>query len=158
MVRRCLVSVFTFSLVALTFVGQFPVVAERNLGIDERSTAYGVLYACFGAGRSSARCRSAPCSPTGPRPASCAGLVAYSVSLTVFALLRDPAPAYPVVVVVGLTYFAYITSLSTVLQEQLADHERGGSRCGSWGSAARCRSATSWRGRSSTAPRSRSSC
>jgi predicted MFS family arabinose efflux permease len=125
-VRRCLVSVFVFSLVALTFVGQFPVVAERNLGIDERSTAYGVLYACFGAGavigalsigtvfanRSKARIVRV-------------ALVAYAVSLTVFALLRDPALAYPVVVVVGLTYFAYITSLSTVLQEQLADHERG---------------------------------
>ena len=40
-VRRCLVTIVTFSLVALTFVGQFPVVAERNLGIDERSAAYG---------------------------------------------------------------------------------------------------------------------
>ena len=126
MVRRCLVSVFTFSLVALTFVGQFPVVAERNLGIDERSTAYGVLYACFGAGavigalsigtvfanRSKARIVRV-------------ALVAYAVSLTVFALLRDPAPAYPVVVVVGLTYFAFITSLSTVLQEQLARPRAG---------------------------------
>ena len=52
-------------------------------------------------------------------------LVAYALSLVVFALLRSPAPAYPVVVVVGLTYFAFITSLSTVLQSQLADHERG---------------------------------
>jgi predicted MFS family arabinose efflux permease len=34
--------------------------------------------------------------------------------------------AYPVVLVVGLTYFAFITSLSTVLQEDLHDHERGG--------------------------------
>ena len=28
-------------------------------------------------------------------------------------------------VAVGLTYFAFITSLSTVLQQNLADHERG---------------------------------
>ncbi|HZM31594.1 MAG TPA: MFS transporter [Acidimicrobiales bacterium] len=125
-VRQCLVTVFTFSLVSLTFVGQFPVVAERNLGIDERSTAYGVLYACFGVGamigalsigtvfahRSKARIvRSS--------------LVAYGASLTVFALLRAPEPAYLVVVIVGLAYFAFITSLSTVLQEQLADYERG---------------------------------
>jgi predicted MFS family arabinose efflux permease len=125
-VRQCLVTVFTFSLVSLTFVGQFPVVAERNLGIDERSTAYGVLYACFGIGamigalsigtvfahRSKVRIVRA-------------SLVAYGASLTVFALLRAPEPAYAVVVIVGLTYFAFITSLSTVLQEQLADHERG---------------------------------
>jgi MFS family permease len=29
------------------------------------------------------------------------------------------------VVIVGLTYFAFITSLSTVLQARLEDHERG---------------------------------
>ena len=125
-VRRCLVTIMVFSLVSLTFVGQFPVVAERNLGIDERSGAYGVLYACLGVGavvgalsigtvfsrRSQARVvRTA--------------LVAYSVALAVFALVRVPAVAYPVVLVVGLTYFAFITSLSTVLQARLADHERG---------------------------------
>jgi predicted MFS family arabinose efflux permease len=43
----------------------------------------------------------------------------------VFALLRSPAPSYPAVVVVGLTYFGFITSLSTVLQARLEDHERG---------------------------------
>jgi predicted MFS family arabinose efflux permease len=125
-VRRCLVTVFTFSLVSLTFVGQFPVVAERNLGIDERSTAYGVLYACFGVGAMigalSIGTVFAHRSKVGIVRAS---LVAYGASLTVFALLRAPEPGYPAVVIVGLTYFAFITSLSTVLQEQLADHERG---------------------------------
>jgi predicted MFS family arabinose efflux permease len=125
-VRQCLVTVFTFSLVSLTFVGQFPVVAERNLGIDERSTAYGVLYACFGVGAMvgalSIGTVFAHRSKVGIVRAS---LVAYGASLTVFALLRAPGPAYLVVVIVGLTYFAFITSLSTVLQEQLADHERG---------------------------------
>lgn len=125
-VRQCLVTVFTFSLVSLTFVGQFPVVAERNLGIDERSTAYGVLYACFGVGAMigalSIGTVFAHRSKAGIVRAS---LVAYGASLTVFALLRAPGPAYLVVVIVGLTYFAFITSLSTVLQEQLADHERG---------------------------------
>ena len=124
-VRRCLVSVFVFSLVALTFVGQFPVVAERNLGIDERSTAYGVLYACFGAGAVIGALSIGTVFANRSKARIVRALVAYAVSLTVFALLRDPALAYPVVVVVGLTYFAYITSLSTVLQEQLADHERG---------------------------------
>ena len=125
-VRRCLVSIFTFSLVSLTFVGQFPVVAQRNLGIDERSTAYGLLYATFGVGAvigalsigtvfaSRSKERIVPVS-----------LVAYAVALTVFALLRSPGPAYAMVVIVGLTYFAFITSLSTVLQEGLEDHERG---------------------------------
>jgi MFS family permease len=125
-VRRCLVAIFVFSLVSLTFVGQFPVVAQRNLGIDERSTTYGLLYAAFGVGAvvgalsigtvfaSRSKERIVPVS-----------LVAYSVALTVFALLRSPGAAFPVVVIVGLTYFGFITSLSTVLQQELADHERG---------------------------------
>src|SRR3546814_9282889 len=47
-----------------------------------------------------------------------------SASLAVFALVGLRGLAYPVVLVVGLAYFAFITSLSTVLQAGLADHER----------------------------------
>jgi hypothetical protein len=49
-VGRCLVSVFVFSLLALAFIGQMPVLAALNLGIDPRSANYGILYACFGTG------------------------------------------------------------------------------------------------------------
>ena len=50
-VGRCLVTVFVFSLLALAFIGQMPVVAAHNLGIDlSKSADYGILYACFGFG------------------------------------------------------------------------------------------------------------
>ena len=50
-IGRCLVTVFVFSLLALAFIGQMPVVAAHNLGIDlSKSADYGILYACFGAG------------------------------------------------------------------------------------------------------------
>jgi predicted MFS family arabinose efflux permease len=125
-VRRCLVTIATFSLVSLTFVGQFPVVAGRNLGIDERSGAYGILYACFGVGAViGALSIGTVFSQSSKERIVRVALVAYAVALTVFALLRTAAPAYPVVLVVGLTYFAFITSLSTVLQQNLRDHERG---------------------------------
>ena len=42
-----------------------------------------------------------------------------------FSLIRSPAPAYPMIALVGLFYFAVITSLSTVLQERLDDRNRG---------------------------------
>jgi MFS family permease len=126
-VRRCLVSVVVFSLVSLTFVGQLPVVAEVNLGIDTSSVAYGLLYGCLGVGAVigalsigtvfSQRSKAAIV----PR-----ALVAYAAVLTVFALVRTPALAYPVVLVLGLAYFAYITSLSTVLQADIDDRDRGG--------------------------------
>src|SRR5579863_1978826 len=46
-VGRCLVTVFVFSLLALAFIGQMPVVAAHNLGIDPKSANYGILYACL---------------------------------------------------------------------------------------------------------------
>ncbi|HMC70915.1 MAG TPA: MFS transporter, partial [Mycobacteriales bacterium] len=53
------------------------------------------------------------------------GLAMFGVMLLVFALLRAPAPAYPVVFLVGLFYFATVTTLSTRLQEHLRDEVRG---------------------------------
>ena len=65
-VRRCLVTIFLFSAFTLTFVGQFSVVAEENLGILADSAGYGLLYATFGVGAAlGACCRSAPCCPNG---------------------------------------------------------------------------------------------
>ena len=50
-VGRCLVTVFVFSLLALAFIGQMPVVAAHNLGINlSKSADYGILYASFGTG------------------------------------------------------------------------------------------------------------
>jgi MFS family permease len=126
-VGRCLITVFVFSLVSLTFVGQFPVVAERNLGIDGDSAAYGVLYGCLGVGAVVGALSIGTVFSSRSKAAIVpVALVAYAVALAGFALVRAPVVAYPVVLVVGLTYFAFITSLSTVLQEDLHDHERGG--------------------------------
>jgi MFS family permease len=126
LVRRCLITIATFSLVSLAFVGQFPVLAQRNLGIDERSATYGFLYAAFGLGAvAGALSIGTVFVRQSKKRIVPAALVAYAVTLTVFALLRSPAPAFAVALVLGLTYFMFITSLSTVLQQDLADHERG---------------------------------
>jgi MFS family permease len=125
-VWRCLVTVFTFSLVSLPFVGQFPVLAERNLGIDEESQTYGVLYACFGVGAllGSLAVGTVLSQHSKSRTASLS-LVAFAFSISAFALLRSPAPAFPVAALVGFSYFGFITSLATVLQERVGDHQRG---------------------------------
>ena len=52
-------------------------------------------------------------------------LLAYSISLTVFALLRQAIPAYFVVAVVGAFYFAFITALNTTLQARVHENVRG---------------------------------
>jgi MFS family permease len=126
LLNHVIVTLFTFSFFSLAFVGLMPVIAERNLGLDPKSTAYGVLYACFGLGatlgaitvgtvfahRSKTRLL---------RP----GFAVFAVVLTVFALLRSPAVAYPVSALLGYVYFIVITSLSTVLQSDLDDSIRG---------------------------------
>ncbi len=125
-VRRCLVSITTFSLVSLVFVGQFPVIAERNLGIDERSAAYGWLYASFGIGGvAGALSVGTVLSRVRPERLVPPALVAFAAALTVFALMREPAPGYPLIFLVGLTYFTFLTALSTILQERVTNRERG---------------------------------
>ena len=125
-VGRCLVTVFVFSLLALAFIGQMPVVAAKNLGIDPRSANYGILYATFGLGALG----GALSIGTVFSRASLAAVVrvcllCYAVSLAAFALLRSALPAYFVVAVVGAFYFAFITALNTALQTRLGDAVRG---------------------------------
>lgn len=125
-VRRALFAIYTFSLISLTFVGQMSTVAEENFGFDPRSLAYGILYAVFGCGALvgslslgtvwAARSKAAMV------PVS---LAAFAIALTPFALLDQPAAAYPLVFVVGFFYFIFITALSTVVQADLDDAVRG---------------------------------
>jgi MFS family permease len=125
-VGRCLVTVFVFSLLALAFIGQMPVVAAHNLGIEPKSADYGLLYACFGTGAligaiSIGTVFTRSSKPTIVRVC----LLGYAVALTAFALLRAALPAYFVVAVVGAFYFAFITALNTALQTRLGDAVRG---------------------------------
>jgi MFS family permease len=125
-VGRCLVTVFVFSLLALAFVGQMPVVAAHNLGINPRSAAYGVLYACFGTGALvGAISIGTVFARTSKAVIVRVSLVCYAAALTVFALLRAALPAFFVVAVVGAFYFAFITALNTALQTELSDAVRG---------------------------------
>ncbi len=126
LISHVLITLFSFSFLSLAFVGLMPVLAEDNLGVDPRSTEYGILYACFGLGAalgaitvgtvfahwSKARL---------VRP----GFIAFAVVLAVFALMHHAAPAYVVGAVLGYAYFVVITALSTVLQEHLQEGQRG---------------------------------
>jgi MFS family permease len=125
-VRDILTMLFTFSLFSLTFVGLMPVLASKNLGISPKSTAYGMLYATFGLGAAlgavsvgtlfAHRSKAHLIRP---------GFVAFAACLIVFALLRAAAPAYPVALALGYSYFLVITAMSTVLQESIEDKVRG---------------------------------
>jgi MFS family permease len=125
-VGRALITITAFSFFCIVFVGQMPVLAAENLGLDERSTAYGVFYACFGFGAVLGSIANGTVLAHVPKPVLVRwGLVAYAVIVSAFALLRSPAPAYPVVMLVGASYFGMVTALNTAFQSRLADHERG---------------------------------
>jgi len=125
-VGRCLVTVFVFSLLALAFIGQMPVVAAHNLGIEPKSADYGLLYACFGTGALIGAISIGTVFARSSKPMIVrVCLLGYSVALSAFALLRAALPAYFVVAVVGAFYFAFITALNTALQTRLADAVRG---------------------------------
>ncbi|MGQ0831798.1 MAG: MFS transporter [Microthrixaceae bacterium] len=125
-VGRCLVVIFTYSLLSLPFIGQMPTLADRNLGIAARSEQYGLLYACFGVGALlGALSIGTVLSDRSLERVVRVGLLAFAAFLAVFSLLRTPALAYPGILLVGLAYFAVITSLSTVLQQRLDDANRG---------------------------------
>jgi MFS family permease len=125
-IRRGLITLASFSLLSLAFIGQFPVAAERNLGIDERSTAYGGLYACFGIGAVAGALAVGTVLGRVPRARLVRlALPAYAVTLAAFSLVRAPGPAYPLIMLVGVAYMTFITSLSTVVQEQVGDESRG---------------------------------
>jgi predicted MFS family arabinose efflux permease len=125
-IGRALITIATFSSLCLLWVGQFPVFAAENLGLDEESLAYGLLYACFGLG---AAVGSISIGTVFARTSKAVlvrqGLLAYAALLAVYALLRTPAPAYVVVVLLGAAYFGSITALNTAMQARLANHERG---------------------------------
>jgi MFS family permease len=125
-VGRSLVIVFLFSLLSLPFVGQLPTLADRNLHIEPTSIQYGLLYTCFGAGAMiGALSIGTVLANQDMGRIVRIGLILFSGFLAAFSLLRHIAPAYPVILLVGLAYFAVITSLSTVLQERLDDRNRG---------------------------------
>jgi MFS family permease len=125
-VGRSLVTITTFSFLCIVYVGMMPVLAAENLGLDEESLAYGIFYACFGLGAVVGSIANGTVLASTPKEVLVRrGLLAYAVAVAVFAVLRDPVPAYPVAVLVGATYFGMVTALNTALQSRLADHERG---------------------------------
>ncbi|MBA2607586.1 MAG: MFS transporter [Actinobacteria bacterium] len=126
LVGRCLILITTFSFFCLPFIGLLPVIAGQNLNIDVTGFGYGFLFACFGTGAAlGAVAVGTVLVPYSKAQVVRIGLPLFAVSLGVLALLRDPAPAYLVVFLVGLFYFATITSLSTVLQAHLDHVVRG---------------------------------
>ena len=126
LVRSVLMTIALISFFCLPFIGLMPVIAAQNLGMNVTGFEYGLLYASFGLGAASGAIIVGSVLVGYRRDRVIAiGLAMFSLMLLVFGLLRAPGPAYPIVFLVGLFYFATVTSLSTRLQEHLYDEVRG---------------------------------
>jgi MFS family permease len=125
-IGRCLTTMVYFSFFSLPVAVLRPVVARENLGVDERSAAYGLLYACFGAGAVvGALSIGTFLAHQDLAKVVRFGLAGFAITLAAFALLRAPEPAYLIAFLVGFCYFATVTSLATVLQQRLDEAVRG---------------------------------
>ncbi len=125
-VRRCLVTIFVFSLLCLPFITEMPKIAKDNFNIDPKSTAYGLLYAAFGFGAVVGALSLGTVLASRSKAAlTRIGLFNFAILLSVFGLLRSSLLAYPIIFLLGASYFAVITALSTVLQNDLDDAVRG---------------------------------
>jgi MFS family permease len=126
LISHILLTLFSFSLFSLAFVGLMPVIAAQSFDIAPKSVQYGVLYSCFGIGAvlgavsvGTVFVRVSKAKLL--RPA----FLAFAAVLAVFALVRVAALAYPVALLLGYAYFVAITALSTLIQSHLADEQRG---------------------------------
>jgi MFS family permease len=125
-VRRTLVTITIFSSFSLLFVNQMPVVASQNLGVAPKSTAYAIFYAAFGVG---AVIGSLGCGTVLARLSPTVvvrwGLVGFGAALTWLGLSRTPLMGTVAALVVGVTYMAMTTALTTAFQVRLDDTNRG---------------------------------
>jgi MFS family permease len=123
---RLLLSLFTYSLFSLPYVGLFAAVAKLNFGIEKSSTAYEWLYATWGLGAAlGGLAIGTVLVGTDIRRVVQWGFAAFSVCLALFAIARTPAQAFAVAALLGFTYFGTTTSMNTIFQSRFEDHERG---------------------------------
>jgi predicted MFS family arabinose efflux permease len=125
-VGQSLVVIATFSFLSLPFITELPKIANDHFGIDAKSNAYGLLYAAFGLGAViGALSIGTVFAHSSKAMLTRRGLVGFAIVLAIFGALRTRPLAYLTILVLGCVYFAVITSLSTVLQEDLDDAVRG---------------------------------
>jgi MFS family permease len=126
LIRNVLLTIAAISFFCLPFIGLMPAIGGESLHLDVNGLEYGLMYASFGLGAACGAIAVGSVLAGRPRPPVIAvSLALFGAALAGFGLLRDVAPAYPVVFVVGLFYFTAVTSLSTRLQENLDDAVRG---------------------------------
>lgn len=124
--RRLLLTLASFSLLSLPYVGLFPAVARLNFGIDESGVLYKWLYATWGLGAClGGLAIGTVCVRFDKRILIRYGFVGIAMSMFAFALSRSALPAFIFGFILGFSYFFTTTSMMTVLQSRLEPEIRG---------------------------------
>ena len=124
-VSRLVLTLASFSLLSLPYVGLFPAVAELNFGISPRSSTYQWLYATWGLGA----CLGGLSVSTlfvdvDNRKLIRQGFAGFAVSMMAFALAPSVPLAFIAVFFLGAAYFFTTTSMQTVLASGLTPEIR----------------------------------
>lgn len=126
LVRRVLLTITVFSLLCLPFIGLMPVIAGVSLHMPTTSLSYGLLFGAFGTGAAlGALGVGTVFAARDQLRLARRSLAVFAALLAVFALLRSPVLAYPVVLLLGGAYFTTTTGLVSALQQHLDDAVRG---------------------------------
>ena len=125
-VRRLIISLATFSLLSLPYVGLFPAVAKLTFNIDEIGATYKWLYATWGLGAClGGLAVGTVFSHVDMRRLIQWGFAGFSVAMFLFALSQSPLPAFISGFFLGFAYFFTTTSMMTVVQMRLEPEVRG---------------------------------
>lgn len=119
-VGRVLLTMFSFSLLSLPYVGLFPAVADLTFGIQPRTTLYKWLYATWGLGAMfGALSIGTVLAGIDKRRTARMGFVAFAIAMCAFASSPNVPLAFVTGFLLGIAYFSTTTSLMTVLQSRL---------------------------------------
>lgn len=124
-IGRILLTMFSFSLVSLTFVGLFPAVAKLTFHIAPKSLTYKWLYATWGFGSMlGALAIGTVLATEDKRQTARRGFLLFGSALTLFTLSPNVPLAFVTGFLLGTTYFSTTTALMTVLQSRLETNIR----------------------------------
>jgi predicted MFS family arabinose efflux permease len=119
-IGRMLLSMSSFSMFCLPFVGLFPAVADLTFGIEPKTVTYKWLYATWGFGALlGALAIGTVLAPFDKRTVSRYGFLSFAVTMTLFATVRGTPFAFITAFFLGFAYFGTTTSLMTVFQSRL---------------------------------------
>jgi predicted MFS family arabinose efflux permease len=125
-VSRLLLTLATFSLFSLPYVGLFPAVAYVNFGIAEDGATYKWLYATWGLGAAlGGLAIGTKFAHRDQRKLVQYGFVGFAVSMVFFAVSRSAIPAFIFGFILGFAYFFTTTAMSIVVQSRLQPEVRG---------------------------------